>query len=243
MTKVHGAHEIRFGYSRQQTVHGSLAARTRGRAARSAGQRRRMRRPERRAQNAEPLQPVRRVPARPRSATPAESVQNELMTTREWQHALYVRDRWQVNTRADARSRPALRVLPADDARRSRHRTDRRGNDLRARGVDIAERAARRPRRQSRRSRASRSARRCSRRASAPSTASTTNTVFRTGYGITYNPLPFSRPLRGFYPLTLAREFNADEPVRLWPRRSRRAFPMSSARTSLGAHPAAELVR
>ncbi len=31
------------------------------------------------------------------------------------------------------------------------------------------------------------------------------NTVFRTGYGITYNPLPFSRPLRGFYPLTLAR--------------------------------------
>ena len=30
------------------------------------------------------------------------------------------------------------------------------------------------------------------------------DTVFRTGYGITYNPLPFSRPLRGFYPLTLA---------------------------------------
>jgi outer membrane receptor protein involved in Fe transport len=30
------------------------------------------------------------------------------------------------------------------------------------------------------------------------------NTVFRTGYGITYNPLPWSRPLRGFYPLTIA---------------------------------------
>jgi len=30
------------------------------------------------------------------------------------------------------------------------------------------------------------------------------DTVFRTGYGLTYNPLPFSRPLRGFYPLTLA---------------------------------------
>ena len=28
-----------------------------------------------------------------------QSVQNELMTTREWQNALYVRDRWQVNTR------------------------------------------------------------------------------------------------------------------------------------------------
>jgi hypothetical protein len=37
-------------------------------------------------------------------------------------------------------------------------------------------------------------------------------TVFRTGYGITYNPLPFSRPLRGFYPLTLAADFNATDP-------------------------------
>jgi hypothetical protein len=37
-------------------------------------------------------------------------------------------------------------------------------------------------------------------------------TVFRTGYGITYNPLPFSRPLRGFYPLTLAADFTAEQP-------------------------------
>jgi len=37
-------------------------------------------------------------------------------------------------------------------------------------------------------------------------------TVFRTGYGITYNPLPFSRPLRGFYPLTLAADYFATEP-------------------------------
>ena len=36
--------------------------------------------------------------------------------------------------------------------------------------------------------------------------------VFRAGYGITYNPLPFSRPLRGFYPLTLASQFNAADP-------------------------------
>jgi hypothetical protein len=28
-------------------------------------------------------------------------------------------------------------------------------------------------------------------------------TVFRTGYGVTNNPLPWSRPLRGFYPLTI----------------------------------------
>jgi hypothetical protein len=34
-------------------------------------------------------------------------------------------------------------------------------------------------------------------------------TVFRTGYGLTYNPLPFSRPLRGFYPLTINGNFVA----------------------------------
>ena len=30
------------------------------------------------------------------------------------------------------------------------------------------------------------------------------NTVFRTGYGRTFNPLPWSRPMRGFYPATIA---------------------------------------
>lgn len=33
-------------------------------------------------------------------------------------------------------------------------------------------------------------------------------TVIRTGYGINYDPLPFSRPLRGFYPLTVNFNFN-----------------------------------
>jgi len=36
------------------------------------------------------------------------------------------------------------------------------------------------------------------------------NTVFHTAYGVTFNPLPFSRPLRGFYPLTIAAEYVAD---------------------------------
>ncbi|MEZ5399602.1 MAG: TonB-dependent receptor [Bryobacteraceae bacterium] len=34
-------------------------------------------------------------------------------------------------------------------------------------------------------------------------------TVIRSGYGITYNPMPFARPLRGFYPLTIAQDFSA----------------------------------
>src|SRR5260370_18635264 len=29
------------------------------------------------------------------------------------------------------------------------------------------------------------------------------NTVIRSGYGISFDPIPFSRPLRGFYPLTI----------------------------------------
>jgi hypothetical protein len=33
------------------------------------------------------------------------------------------------------------------------------------------------------------------------------NTVVRTGFGITYDPLPLARPLRGFYPLTVGSNF------------------------------------
>ena len=35
----------------------------------------------------------------------------------------------------------------------------------------------------------------------------TERTVFRTGYGVTYNPMPLSRPLRGFYPLSITGNF------------------------------------
>jgi hypothetical protein len=35
------------------------------------------------------------------------------------------------------------------------------------------------------------------------------NTVIRSGYGITFNPMPLARPLRGFYPLTIASDFVA----------------------------------
>ena len=33
------------------------------------------------------------------------------------------------------------------------------------------------------------------------------DSVFRTGYGITYNPIPWGRPLRGFYPAAIGATF------------------------------------
>jgi outer membrane receptor protein involved in Fe transport len=40
----------------------------------------------------------------------------------------------------------------------------------------------------------------------------TENTVIRSGYGITIDPLPFSRPLRGMYPATIASSFVSATP-------------------------------
>lgn len=44
-----------------------------------------------------------------------------------------------------------------------------------------------------------------------------TKTVIRSGYGLTYNPMPMARPLRGFFPLIFAANFNSPnsfQPVR-----------------------------
>ncbi len=38
------------------------------------------------------------------------------------------------------------------------------------------------------------------------------STVLRSGYGITYDPLPFARPLRGLYPATIAASFPSLDP-------------------------------
>jgi hypothetical protein len=154
------------------------------------------------------------------------SVQYELMTTREWQHNMYARDRWQVNnkltldvglryeyyplmTRAD---RGIERVLGATDLASTRGLAQNasaltpdasgvlrptvllggRGDVPEDLGISV------------------------SKTLFAPRLGAvyrlTDNSVVRTGYGITYNPLPFSRPLRGFYPLTLAAAYYADEP-------------------------------
>ena len=113
VTKMKGAHELRFGYSlnrlRMDHWQPELGSGPRGHM--SAGDR--TPRPSTAARRTRTNTTRTRRCCWASQARAGTSVQYELMTTREWQHNMYVRDRWQVNE-ADPRSRPALRVLPAD---------------------------------------------------------------------------------------------------------------------------------
>ncbi len=124
-----------------------------------------------------------------------KSVQFFQMTTREWQNGLYFRDRWQATrnltlnlglryeyyplmTRADDRGLerwdPATNLVTIGGA----------GNVPRSNGLST------------------------SKKLFAPrfgfAWRLNENTVLRSGYGITYNPMVLSRPLRGLYPSTIA---------------------------------------
>jgi hypothetical protein len=150
----------------------------------------------------------------PRQA--GKTIQHELMTGREWQHGGYVRDRWTVSdkltlslgmryeyyplmSRAD-RGLEVLdltRTLPFPGAARPQPLLLLGGlgglpDDL---GIET------------------------SRRLFAPRLGAAyridDDTVFRAGWGRAFNPLPWSRPLRGFYPLTVGASFvgpNAFQP-------------------------------
>ena len=65
-----------------------------------------------------------------------------------------------------------------------------------------------------RRTSASRSARRCSRPRLGAAYRINEKTVFRAGYGQTFDPIPWSRPLRGFYPLTIGYSNSGHEQLR-----------------------------
>lgn len=142
--------------------------------------------------------------------TVEKSLQYELMTTREWQLGFFVRDRWQVNrdltltlglryelfplmNRADRGievldlnspvTRNAAGALTGD----MQVLLGGRGGNPNNLGVET------------------------SKRLFAPRLGLAyrmgDNMVVRAGYGITYDPMPFGRPLRGFYPLTIAQTF------------------------------------
>ncbi|MPZ17418.1 MAG: hypothetical protein GEV06_05855 [Luteitalea sp.] len=134
--------------------------------------------------------------------TASKSVQNELMTGREWQHGVFVRDRWAVNNKLTLDLGVRWEYYPImHRADRGLERVDLETLDVLLGGLggnpeDVGLDA---------------SANHFAPRVGIVYRLND-DTVVRTGYGVTYNPMPWSRPLRGFYPLTIAASFFQDEP-------------------------------
>ena len=127
-------------------------------------------------------------------STYGKSVQFEEMTGRENQYGLYVADRWQVNEKLTlnlglryeyyplmSRADRGLELL---DLNTFQIRLGGLGGNPKDLGIEV------------------------SKTLFAPRLGlayrMNDDTVFRAGYGKTFNPLPWSRPLRGFYPATIA---------------------------------------
>ena len=136
--------------------------------------------------------------------TASKSVQNELMTGREWQHGLFIRDRWTVTPKLTLDLGLRWEYYPImRRANRGLERVDLDtlevimggvGNNpdnvgLEASWDNFAPRLGAVYRLNE-------------------------ETVIRSGYGITYNPVPWARVLRGdnAYPLTVASSFINNEP-------------------------------
>jgi outer membrane receptor protein involved in Fe transport len=160
------------------------------------------------------------LPTNEGNATAAmdKSLQYEEMTGREWQHAFYVRDRWTVNdkltlslglryeyypimTRANRGLERLLlnETLPFPGAAQEQPVVLLGGLGGNPEDVGL----------------------KSSKSLFAPRLGAAyrfdERTVVRAGWGRTFNPLPWSRPLRGFYPLTIAAGFfgpNAFTPFR-----------------------------
>jgi outer membrane receptor protein involved in Fe transport len=123
-----------------------------------------------------------------------KSLQYLEMTGREWQLGFYIRDRWQVNRRLTLNLGLRYEYYPLmTRADSGIERLDPQtqlvylggyGDVPKNAGISVSSKLF------------------------APrigfALRLTDKTVLRSGYGLNYDPLPFSRPLRGFYPLTIA---------------------------------------
>jgi hypothetical protein len=135
--------------------------------------------------------------------TASKSVQNELMTGREWQHGLFFRDRWTVSPKLTLDLGLRWEYYPImHRADRGLERVDLDTLDVIIGGVggnpeNVGLKA--------------------SWDNFAPRLGAIyrvdDKSVLRSGYGITYNPVPWARVLRGdnAYPLTIANTYTASE--------------------------------
>ena len=121
-----------------------------------------------------------------------KSLQWELMTVREWQHAVFVRDRWQVSDKLTLTLGLRYEYFPLV-TRKDRPMEVIDWPTVNAGGpmvLDLTNNI------------------KVSKMMFAPRLGFayriSDKSVLRAGYGMTNNPLPFARPLRGFYPLTYA---------------------------------------
>ncbi len=144
-----------------------------------------------------------------------KSLQHELMTTREWQLGFYFRDRWQVNRNLTLTLGLRYELFPI------MKRADR-GIELLDLDSPVQRNAAGQPNGVMRvliggkGDNSDTLGVESSKKLFAPRLGFAyrigDDTVIRGGYGITYDPMPFGRPLRGFYPLTIAQQFVATAP-------------------------------
>jgi outer membrane receptor protein involved in Fe transport len=131
-------------------------------------------------------------------STYSKSVQYFEMKTREWQYAFYVRDRWQLSRNLTVNLGLRYEYYPLiNRGDRGIERWDPFANVIYFGGLGQTPRDA---------------GITVSKRLFAPRIGLawrfTEKSVFRVGYGMTYDPLPFGRPLRGLYPATITGSYN-----------------------------------
>jgi hypothetical protein len=130
----------------------------------------------------------------------SKALQFQLMTNREWQFGAYIRDRWQVTRKLTLNLGLRYEYYPLITRKdRGIERWDPVTNKVYLGGIgDVPMNVGITT----------------SKKLFAPRVGIAwrlkESTVLRTGYGITYDPLPFSRPLRGLYPASIGANYVSD---------------------------------
>jgi hypothetical protein len=123
-----------------------------------------------------------------------KTLQWEPMTANDWQHAVYFRDRWQLNPQLTVTLGLRWEYYPliSRDNRSMEYLDLESFQVVLGNSIDVSELLV------------------------APRVGFayrlTSEDVLRGGFGINYDPLPFGSALRGFYPLTVARSWRAPDP-------------------------------